>query len=935
MAGSGNQKIRGITIELDGDASGLMKALSNIGKSLRSTQSQLNDVNKLLKLDPGNMELIAQKQRYLGEMTEQTAEKLEKQKEVLAQLKEQAAKGVDNTDQQNAMQREIIQTTKSLEKLKDELRNLDSGSGVNEITEDMRDVEQSAERAAQSISEMDDAAEPAADSMQDMAEAADKMQESIDEAGETLKSSAFIDASEKLSGVADKIVEIGKASMDEFNETENATRKAVSYFGETGAAAEETAGIIQDVYGKGVGDSMDTVADSVITVKKNFEDLSKADLTHLTEIGTTLEESYGIDLSETMRGVNSLMEQFGLTSAEALDYVVKGTQNGLDKTDELGDNLSEYAGKFAQAGYSAGEYFQLLNNGLDNGAYNLDKVNDAINEVTNRIADGTIESNLDSYSDRTKQFFEAWKNGNGTQKDVIDSIVSDISNATTQQDKLNLATTAFGTMAEDGSLKFITALTSVGDTYKDVTGAATEFYNQSTTPAQLLESNLRTLHQALVPIGDALMTGLNTILPPVTAAVKFLATIFGAMPDSMKAFVAILAGLIVAMAKIAPIITAISVANTALNISLGPVLLIILAIAAAIAAVIAVVKHWDEISTWLSDTWDNLADNAKETWDNIADFWSDTWNAVKEKASETWNNITEGASIFWDNFTTFWSDFGSGIYNATVSKWTEIKSYLSTTWSNIKTTGAASFNALRSTVSTSWNGIKTTTSSAWNSVKSTISNALSSTYSTVTSRLSGMVGAASAQFGNIVSSAASAAVGVYNHIYSGFESAWGYITGLPAKAFQWGSDLIDGFVGGIESFIHKVHEAAGEVADIIKQYIHFSRPDIGPLRDYETWMPDMMQGLADGIRKNQYLVENAMRDLSGNMALAAPGMQAAAQSISVDTSGIAGAMQSAMAAAAANNGVRDIIIPVYLSGNKVYQEVVTQSQRMNYRSGGR
>ena len=935
MAGSGNQKIRGITIELDGDASGLMKALSNIGKSLRSTQSQLNDVNKLLKLDPGNMELIAQKQRYLGEMTEQTAEKLEKQKEVLAQLKEQAAKGVDNTDQQNAMQREIIQTTKSLEKLKDELRNLDSGSGVNEITEDMLDVEQSAERAAQSISEMDDAAEPATDSMQDMAEAADKMQESIDEAGETLKSSAFMDASEKLSGVADKIMEIGKASMDEFNETENATRKAVSYFGETGAAAEETAGIIQDVYGKGVGDSMDTVADSVITVKKNFEDLSKADLTHLTEIGTTLEESYGIDLSETMRGVNSLMEQFGLTSAEALDYVVKGTQNGLDKTDELGDNLSEYAGKFAQAGYSAGEYFQLLNNGLDNGAYNLDKVNDAINEVTNRIADGTIEKNLDSYSDQTKQFFEAWKNGNGTQKDVIDSIVNDISNATTQQDKLNLATTAFGTMAEDGSLKFITALTSVGDTYKDVTGAATDFYNQSTTPAQMLEANLRTLHQALVPIGEALMTGLNTVLPPITTAVKFLATIFGAMPDSMKAFVAILAGLIVAMAKIAPIITAISVANTALNISLGPVLLIILAIAAAIAAVIAVVKHWDEISAWLSDTWDNLADNAKETWDNIADFWSDTWNAVKEKASETWNNITEGASIFWDNFLTFWSDFGSGIYNATVNKWTEIKSYLSTTWSNIKTTGAASFNALRSTVSTSWNGIKTTTSSAWNSVKSTISNALSSTYSTVTSRLSGMVGAASAQFGNIVSSAASAAVGVYNHIYSGFESAWSYITGLPAKAFQWGSDLIDGFVGGIESFIHKVHEAAGEVADIIKQYIHFSRPDIGPLRDYEKWMPDMMQGLADGIRQNQYLVANAMRDLSGNMALAAPGMQTATQSISVDTSGIAGAMQSAMAAAAANNGVRDIIIPVYLSGNKVYQEVVTQSQRMNYRSGGR
>ncbi len=99
-------------------------------------------------------------------------------------------------------------------------------------------------------------------------------------------------------------------------------------------------------------------------------------------------------MNETLRGVNSLMEQYGLTAQEAMDYIVKGTQNGLDKTNELGDNLSEYAGKFAQAGYSAEEYFQLLNNGLDGGAYNLDKVNDAINEVTTRMVDGTIADSL-------------------------------------------------------------------------------------------------------------------------------------------------------------------------------------------------------------------------------------------------------------------------------------------------------------------------------------------------------------------------------------------------------------------------------------------------------------------------------------------------------------------------------------------------------------
>ena len=98
-----------------------------------------------------------------------------------------------------------------------------------------------------------------------------------------------------------------------------------------------------------------------------------------------------------------------------MDYIVKGTQNGLDKTNELGDNLSEYSGKFAQAGYSASEYFQLLQNGLQGGAYNLDKVNDAINEVTTRLADGTIGDSIDLYSQKTQGLFLAWQNGEATR----------------------------------------------------------------------------------------------------------------------------------------------------------------------------------------------------------------------------------------------------------------------------------------------------------------------------------------------------------------------------------------------------------------------------------------------------------------------------------------------------------------------------------------
>ena len=139
-----------------------------------------------------------------------------------------------------------------------------------------------------------------------------------------------------------------------------------------------------------------------------------------------LEDTYGIDMNESLRGVNSLMQHFGMDAQTAMDYLVAGTQNGLDKTDELGDNLSEYSGKFAEAGYSADEYFQLLQNGLDGGAYNLDKVNDAINEVTTRLGDGTIGDSIGQYSTKTQELFKAWQDGKGSQKDVIDSIVNDI-----------------------------------------------------------------------------------------------------------------------------------------------------------------------------------------------------------------------------------------------------------------------------------------------------------------------------------------------------------------------------------------------------------------------------------------------------------------------------------------------------------------------------
>ena len=175
----------------------------------------------------------------------------------------------------------------------------------------------------------------------------------------------LMDAADQLSGIGDSLMDVGERAMGAYTNVEDATTKVTARFGEVGDAAKESADIVKAVYEGGYGDSMDAVAEAVILVKENIKDLDGTSLQNITQQALVLQDVYGIDMSESLRGVSGLMNNFQTDAQTAMDYLVAGTQNGLDKTNELGDNLSEYSGKFSQAGYSINEYLQLLNNGLE------------------------------------------------------------------------------------------------------------------------------------------------------------------------------------------------------------------------------------------------------------------------------------------------------------------------------------------------------------------------------------------------------------------------------------------------------------------------------------------------------------------------------------------------------------------------------------------
>lgn len=868
-------RIKGITVEIGGDTTGLDKALRGVNSSINKTQSALNDVNKLLKLDPSNTVLVAQKQQLLSQAVSQTSDKLEALESAQEQVTVAFQKGDIGQDKYQAFQREVEETRGKLNQYKNDLSSLQTeqdrlssntarleklfsltGTQVDDYADVLgsklvsaikngtansdqmktaiEKIGKSATGGKADIRQLTDALDTVDDGeairnlIEELKQAGDAAQDTAEDVGqiaENTKGAALMQTADQLSAVGDKIQDIGTKAMDAYSETENAVIKVNAYFGETGQAAEESANVIKAVYSDGVGESMDSVADAVLIVKKNLGDLSETDLTNLTQQAITLDELYGIDMNETLRGVNSLMQQYGLTAQEAMDYIVVGTQNGLDKTNELGDNLSEYAGKFSQAGYSASEYFQLLDNGLKNGAYNLDKVNDAINEVTTRLVDGTIGESIGSFSTKTQELFTSWQNGGATQKQVIDSIVADIGNCTNQQEALNLAALAFGTMAEDGNLKFITSLTSVGSTYDSVKGSAQGMFDATTTPMQQMESNTRKLQQALVPLGEKLAELANAILPPLVSVITTIGGWFERLPGPVQNFVIILGALLAAFTALTPVIAAISVAMGALNVSMLPIIAVIAAVAAAIAGIIAIIQNWGAITQWFGELWNTICtgigamvDSLKawfsNLWTHLQSVWEGICNVV-QTAVMLLGSIIQGAidiitlpfQMIWENckgiVSSVWEGIKSVVSSAihavssTISSvMGAIKNVISTVWNAISSKVSSVLNAIKTTVSTIFNAVKSVASSVWNGIKSVISSVVDGIKSKVSSVFNGVKSTVTSIFNGIKSTATSVWNGIKDAIIKPVEAAKNAVKGII--------DKITGFFSGMKLELPKI-----------------------------------------------------------------------------------------------------------------------------------
>ncbi|MFS0979596.1 phage tail tape measure protein [Enterococcus casseliflavus] len=495
--------------------------------------------------------------------------------------------------------------------------------------------------------------------------------EKIEKAGEKIKS-----AGEKLSvGVTAPVVAAATVGVKTFNELSSAQKLIESAFGLTKKEAESMNTAVENIFASGMVETIDEAKEAVISLGNQFPELRKQSSTvieNMIKQALSLEKTFDSDMEETMRGANALMTAYGMSGQEAMDYITTATQNGLDKTHELGDNLAEYAVQFKQNGYSAKEMFEILQAGLKGGAYNLDKVNDLVKEMGVRISDGTIQTAVEDLGGDWQTMYDTMKSNGASNNEIFSALASEISKVGDETEKATLVSSLFGSLGEDNAVQVIEAMgglskemEGVKGSYDNVTGAAKNMAD-GVEETVTYQSAMNNMMLAAAEVGEQLAPTINS----VAEAVKNAAQWFRGLDEDTQKTIMTIAGIAAAIGPVLVIfgtlmgsITKISGGistmidlwgKLSLFLMQNPFVLVIAGIALLIAGLVLAYNKVEWFRNGVNAFFQGVSDVAVEVFNFIGGYISGVFEGL-------WTNISNVFEAGKRIFTGF-IDFITGVF---------------------------------------------------------------------------------------------------------------------------------------------------------------------------------------------------------------------------------------------------------------------------------
>ena len=861
-------RIKGITVEIGGDTTGLEKALKSVNTTIRNTQSQLKDVNRLLKLDPSNTELLSQKQRALKDAIGATTDKLETLKQAQAQAKQQLENGDLGQDKYDALQREIIETEQELRRLQEEAASTSVAlAKIDEAGKKIESFGDSVTHAGQAIM-------PASMAVAGLGAAAVKTATDFD-AGMSKVAAISGATGDDLDALRDKARELG--AKTKFSASEAAS--AMEYMAMAGWKTEDMLGGIEGIM--------------------------------------NLAAASGEDLATTSDIVTDALTAFGLTaqdSAHFADILAAASSNANTNVAMMGETFKYCAPIAGALGFSAEDVAEAIGL-MANAGIKSTQAGTALRTIMNNLS-GEVKITGAALGEVTI----ATTNTDGSMRELSD-ILADCRGAfslLSESEKAQAAEALVGKNAMSGFLalmnagdadieKLANSIDHCSDTFvKTVDGAIIpmsqaleegidwieEYNGVSEQMAAVMQDNLggqltilkSQLEELAISFGEMLMPAIRAIVSKIQAfvdklnvmsesqrkAVLTIGLIIAALGPLLVILGTVISKVGVAMqgfVKLATGVKKLGVAVKAgtgvfgkLGAALGGISAPVLAVIAVIAVLVAAFKHlWDtneEFRNAITAIWNgivskiqafcqgivdrlnalgfefgSIVDVLKSLWDGLCQFLAPVFEAafsvVSTVLGSVLNVITGLLDVFIGLFTGNWSQLWNGVKEIFSGVWDAITGLFDTALNLLKslaevvfgwfgTTWESVWTGIKSFFETIWNGIVAFFSGIWNSIVSVVTAQINAVKTVVTTVFNAIKTTASTIWNGIKTAISTVVDGIKSKVSSAFESvkttATNLFNGIKSTATSVWNGIKTAIVTPIEAARDKIRSALNAVS---------------------------------------------------------------------------------------------------------------------------
>ena len=769
------ETFEGLYVKFGANTVEFEKSVKGINSALASLKKDFTNINKQLKMDPDNVELLTRKLTNLQEQARVGALK------ILELKKQQKALGESEVGsaQWNKLQIEIAKVEsqmkvvdRAMESTKKRIEDVGNPKSILNLNKEINNVAKELDIVNQKLE-------------------LDPKNVELSEQKMKLLSKQSSLAKDKVQELKRKQAELGKEKIgteewrqlqNEIGQAEVEVLKIDKAMGNLGDSSRSATGSIKEATGYLKADVMMNVAEKAGQLGQKMVDAGKKTVdawseideamdTVTTKTGLTREALLGLQeiakgiatslpattFQESADAVGELNTQFGLTGDTlkvAAEYLLKyskitgedisnsaiNAKKAIDAYGLSNEDLARVLDSVTKVGQDTGQSYDSIFQKAIDGAPQIKMLGLSFEEGATLI--GRFEkSGIDSsaaLSSLSKAAVNYAKDGKSLT-DGLNETVNAIQNSTSETKALSIASEVFGSKAaprmvdaiQRGALSF----SDLAEAAKSSSGTVSTTFDETIDPIDKLTTYSNKAKEGLAEVGGKLLETLIPALEPLIDLLDKAVEWFTNLNESDQQTIVIL-GLVTAavmtlLGALAPIVIAIG----AIGAPIGIVIAAIVAAIAVITLIIQAIMNWGEISEWLQNLWDGFANWISELWSQISTTAIRAWEALVTWLSNLWTNITEVGKTLWTVFVAGLTGIFQNLVTGAQALWQNFTSFLSNLWTNLTTMGSNLFRDLGSSISNVFNGILSTASNIWNSIKSTISNAIDGAKNAVSSAI--------------------------------------------------------------------------------------------------------------------------------------------------------------------------------------------------------